>query len=234
MTMPREMPRLREVIRRLEEAHGAPAPPAATDPFEMVVWENCAYLVDDARRAEVFRRLKAKVGLAPEDLLACPLPELARVVERGGMQPLHRAEKLQRAARIALELGLAELRRLLREEPTKARRALQRFPGFGEPGADKALLFNGAARTLAPDSNALRTLVRLGFGREEKDYRRTYRTAAEAVGGELPDDFPWLVRSHQLLRRHGREVCKASVPRCEICPLTGLCRWHREHSRPKS
>jgi len=221
------------VIRLLEESYGAPAPPRVTDPFEMAVWENCAYLVDDARRAEVFARLRHEVGLAPEDLLARPLPDLARVIARGGMQPPRRAGKLHAAAEIALSIGVAELRRLLREEPDEARRVLQRFPGFGEPGAEKVLLFNRAAKTLAPDSNALRTLVRLGFGREEKDYRRTYRSVAEAVLPQLPDDGRWLTGAHQLLRRHGREVCKAGVPRCEVCPLTLLCRWYAEHGREK-
>ena len=34
----------------------------------------------------------------------------------------------------------------------------------GEPGAEKVLLFSGSAPVLALDSNALRVLLRLGFG----------------------------------------------------------------------
>jgi endonuclease-3 len=217
--------RLRRQVARLAGLYGEPALPAATDPFEMVVWENVAYLVSDDRRLAVFERLRREVGFEPEDLLALPVPALARLIADGGMLAEHRAEKLQKAARIAHEIGVAELRRLARAG--EGRKQLRRFPGIGEPGADKILLFAHAMRTLAPDSNALRVLVRMGYGEGNADYTRQYRSAAAAVAPLLPDDFPWLVQAHQLLRRHGQETCKRSEPRCELCPLTRDCRWYR-------
>ncbi|MGZ5380951.1 MAG: hypothetical protein ACXWFQ_03765, partial [Thermoanaerobaculia bacterium] len=97
-----------------------------------------------------------------------------------------------------------------------------------EPGADKLLLAAGSAVTLAPDSNGLRVLVRLGYATEDANYAKTYRAVAEAVAPELPDDTAWLVAAHQLLRRHGRETCRRSEPRCEICPLAKGCDFARE------
>ena len=123
----------------------------------------------------------------------------------------------------------AKLRAAVRRSPKEANQLLQRFPGIGEPGADKILLFAGGQVSLGPDSNALRVLYRLGFGKQEKDYGRTYRSAAEAVRPELPRNFRWLIRAHQLLRRHGQEICQRAAPRCEACPLTASCRWFKEH-----
>jgi len=220
------IPGLRDQISRLEAFHGPPEPPAVTDPFEMILWENAAYLVDDERRARVFNRLREEVGLAPEEILEIPLETLAGVVrEDGGMQPENRAGKLLAAAAEILDIGARKLKELMRTDPEKAHKALRKFPGIGEPGADKILLFSGAKRTLAPDSNALRVLVRLGFGEEVSSYGQTYRSVAEAVASQLPRDFPWLVRAHQLLRLHGQEICKRSAPLCEACPLTKGCRW---------
>jgi endonuclease III len=219
---------LPDLIARLEDLYGSPAPPPVTDPFEMVVWENAAYLVDDDRRAQVFARLREEVGLDPEDILGTPTPILAGIIRDGGMQPEHRAEKLLKAADAALAVGLDPLRELIRTAPDKARKVLQKFPGIGEPGADKILLVSQAKRTLAPDSNALRTLVRLGFGEEDESYGRMYRAVEATVAPELPDDFPWLIRAHQLLRRHGQEICRRSAPLCEACPLRGRCRWFLE------
>jgi endonuclease-3 len=54
----------------------------------------------------------------------------------------------------------------LRAAPGKARRALRSFPGIGEPGAEKILLFSGRQARLAPESNGLRVLVRLGLVRD--------------------------------------------------------------------
>jgi len=225
--------KLREVISRLEAFHGRPEPPAVTDPFEMILWESVAYLVDDERRASTFARLRDRIGLDPEDILNTPTEVLIGVIRDGGMGPEGRAEKLVRAADEVLPLGREGLRELIRTDPEKARRKLKRFPGIGEPGADKILLFSHAKVTLAPDSNALRTLVRIGFGQEDKSYSRMYRSAEEAVESQLPADFPWLIRAHQLLRRHGQEICKRTVPLCEACPLTDGCRWYRQHSAPR-
>ncbi len=223
---------LRRQIARLAGLYGEPAPPVTCDPFEMATLESVAYLVSDERRLAVFERLRHEVGLQPERLLAVPIPALARIIADGGMLAEHRAEKVQEAARIAQEIGTAELRRMARAG--EGRKQLRRFPGIGEPGADKILLFARGAPSLAPDSNALRVLVRLGYGEESGNYSREYRSAAAAVAPLPPDDYPWLIQAHQLLRRHGLEICKRGEPRCGLCPLTRDCRWHGEHVRHPS
>jgi endonuclease III len=219
-----DLPDLREVLARLEAAHGAPEPPLASDPFAAAVLESVAYLVDDERRRRVFERLRDAVGITPEALLAVPEAELARLIADGGMLPAHRAAKVQKAAAIAAEIGVDELRR--QAAAGTGARLLRRFPGIGEPGADRLQLLAHGKLTLAPDSNALRVLLRLGFGAESGDYTAQYRSAAAAVAPQLPPDFDWLLRAHQLLRRHGQEVCRRAAPRCEICPLTQLCAWY--------
>src|SRR3989442_3926114 len=221
--------RLKPVVARLQAFHGPPSRPLTTDPFELILLENCAYLVDDERRRAVFTRLKRQVGTTPAAILGKPIGQLAEIIRDGGMRPSMRAAKLHSAANIALEIGLAKLRAAVQRSPKEAKQLLQRFPGIGEPAADKILLFGGGQVSLGPDSNALRVLYRLGFGKQEKDYGRTYRSAAEAVRPELPRNAGWLIRAHQLLRRHGQEICKRAAPRCEACPLTASCRWFAEH-----
>ena len=189
----------------------------------MVVWENAAYLVDDARRAEIFDRLRDRIGLSPRAIAGAPEAVLVDVLRDSGMRPPDRAARLKRCAEIAEEIGVDRLRESVRSDPAGARKLLERFPGIGGPGADKILLYNGSARTLAPDSNALRVLVRLGFGKTEKDYARMYRSAAENTAAELPSDFRKLIAARELLRRHGQELCRRKNPRCEACPLSPRC-----------
>lgn len=217
-------------VAALEKMHGRPTRPETTDPFEMALLENAGYLVDDARRTEVFQKLKERVGLSPEAILNAPDAVLIEAVRSGGMRPPDRAAKLRRCAEIAQEIGIERLRKMVRSDPVAARKLLKRFPGFGDPGAEKVLLYNRSLVTLAPDGNVLRVLIRLGFGKREKDYARTYRVAAEAVAGELPADFAWLVRARSLLRRHGQELCKRSDPRCEACRLSTKCAAFRTKS----
>ena len=202
---------LAQVVKSLEAVYGK-HPPRVTDPFEMILLENAAYLVDDARRRETFERLRDGVGLTPEAILKHSRAEIASVIAGGGMLPEHRADKVIESARLAQSIGVTE-------------KTLRKFPSVGEPYADRILLFNGKKVTLAPDSNALRVLLRLGYGEESKSYAKTYRSAVAAAAKELPD-AGFAQRAHVMLRLHGQEVCKRSAPRCEICPLRESCRWY--------
>src|SRR5439155_20569616 len=134
----------------------------------------------------------------------------------GGMLPEHRADKVMASARLANRIGVSE-------------KTLRKFPSVGEPYADRILLFNGNKVTLAPDSNALRVLLRLGYGEESKNYAATYRSAVNATSAELPD-AKFAQRAHILLRRHGQEVCKRTAPRCEVCPIRKDCAWYSANS----
>ncbi|MGH7339445.1 MAG: hypothetical protein ACREKH_03055, partial [Candidatus Rokuibacteriota bacterium] len=64
---------LSEVYERLFERHGAVAGPGLEDPFDLILWEQVAYLVDDGRRREAFDLLARRVGLSPQAILAAPL-----------------------------------------------------------------------------------------------------------------------------------------------------------------
>ncbi|MFN7973434.1 MAG: hypothetical protein U0166_13980 [Acidobacteriota bacterium] len=215
-------PPLRKAIALLLRTHGAVAPPPATDPFAMIVWENVAYLVDDARRRRVFDALGKGVGIDAGAILAAPGKLLRACIADGGMDPPMRARKLREAARIASELA-EPLAAIVASDPVRARRTLRKFPGIGEPGAEKILLFTGKHAGLAPESNGLRVLLRLGFGEEGKSYAASYRSAGAAVARELPDDPRWLREAHLLLRKHGQEMCRRSEPLCEVCPLRDVC-----------
>jgi endonuclease III len=215
---------LRAVIERLGAHYGRPAPPDVTDPWEMILWENIAYLADDARRREAMAMLREQVGATPERILAAPAERLL-VVGRQGILAENTVAKIRRAAEIAVREFDGDLRRVLSGPPAGARKALKRFPAIGDPGAEKILLFGRALPVLALESNGLRVLVRLGFGEETPNYSTTYRLVQQAIEGEIVKDYPWLIEAHQLLRRHGQELCRRSKPRCEECPLRADCPW---------
>ena len=94
-----------------------------------------------------------------------------------------------------------------------------------DPGAEKILLFTETHPVLALESNGLRVLLRFGFGEEQKDYAASYRSARAALEGQLPNDCKKLIRAHQLLRLHGKELCKRAQPICEACPLRTRCHY---------
>jgi endonuclease III len=215
---------LPEVINRLEAFYGKPDPPGITDPWEMIVWENVAYLANDERRHEAMQALRAQVGIGPVQIVAAPTDRLIEVTGRG-IVPEQSVAKLRRCAQIALEEFEGTLRPILKRSFAHAKKALMRFPAIGEPGAEEILLFGRAFPILALDSNGLRVLVRLGFGEEEPNYAATYRKLRQAIEHEVLKEYPWLIKAHQLLRRHGQELCRRSKPHCQACPLVSECPW---------
>jgi len=222
------MLRLNKVVKELRAVHGAISV-TALEPFESILLENAAYLVDDDRRWRTFQSLREKIGVTPEAILRRSVSDLAEVIAEGGMKPEMRAEKLLECARLAQVIGVDRLNAAVRRREPEAKRLLRQFPGVGEPYADRILLLHGGEPCLAPDSNALRVLTRLGFVREQKTYAKTYREAVNAASKELYEAED-AVAAHTLLRRHGQEICKRSEPRCELCPLRSVCSWYRRVS----
>jgi endonuclease III len=228
--MPRAPSRLQTFIGSLEAFYGRLAKPVATDPLEMILWENIAYLADDARRAQAWETFRKRIGTTPEEILAAPRAELMTIA-RAGILAADRVEKIREIAAIALHEFGGDLNKALDEGPTRAKKALKKFPSIGDPGAEKILLFSRRESVLALDSNGLRVLLRLGYGKEDKNYSRSYRSAQEATRAEWKRDFDWLIAAHQLLRLHGQELCKRTRPRCEACPLRGECAYYRSLMR---
>jgi endonuclease-3 len=224
-------PLLARVLVALRELYGKPRPPALTDPFELILYENVAYLADDERRDEAFGMLRDRVGLSPEKILQAAGSTLNEV-GRKGIVAEQTAEKLRAIAAIALEDFGGDLSAAVRREPKEAIKALRKFPSIGEPGAEKVLLFSGSAPVLALDSNALRVLLRLGFGKEEKSYSKSYKAAQAAADSEIARTCSARIEAYQLLRRHGQELCKRNHPRCEACPLRPDCVYYKSVRRP--
>jgi endonuclease III len=190
----------------------------------MILWENIAYLVDDERRQQAMAALRAQIGTTPAEILAAPEARLIKAAVRG-IVPEQSVKKLRRCAEIALEEFDGELQPILKRPLARAKKALKRFPGIGDPGAEKILLFGRAYPILALESNGLRVLARLGFGTETPNYSATYRSVQEAVEDEVVKEFSWLIKAHQVLRRHGQELCRRSHPHCRKCPLVAECPW---------
>jgi endonuclease III len=220
-----------KLIDKLQDFYGQPDPPKTTDPLGIILLENVAYLVGDERRQQAFSALQERVGLTPPEILTAHEETLLEVARIGGMHPAARVEKLRRIAQIALQEFDGDFEKVLKLPLTKAKKALKKFPGIGDPGAEKILLVSRTHPILALDSNGLRVLLRLGYGEERKSYSSTYRSAQESVDSELKKDFDWLIAAHQLLRRHGQEICKTSAPLCPSCPVKLSCRYFRELNR---
>jgi hypothetical protein len=94
---------LRGVLQALTEHYGPLEPLPTNDPFELILWENVAYLAPPVRRRGAFAMLRREVGLSPGDILAASQAALQRVTAHGILKARF-ADKLRACARIAIEV----------------------------------------------------------------------------------------------------------------------------------
>jgi endonuclease-3 len=217
-------PTLPDVLDHLEEHYGAQQPSWPLDPFEFIVWWLCGYPASDVRCARGWQSLKSTIGTDPQQLLRASPVQLAAALKPGGMVPELRAMRLKEIAeRVAKQFG-GDLRAALIGPLATVRTALKRFPGISDPGADRILLFAGAAPVAAVPSNCPHVLVRIVHGLERENYGVTYREAQSLIEQELPQQFHARQRAYLLLKIHGQTICK-STPRCDRCPVHLLCAY---------
>jgi len=218
---------LSATVEILERSYG-PASPPVTDAFEVVLFEQIAYLASDEKREKTFSELRERVGLAPTAILAAPHATLVDICERGGINGAERAERLKRSAALVLERCAGDLGASLRQLPlTQARKLARSFDSFGAANAETLLLFAGVA-VPALDSNGVRALSRLWFGGESGRYQADHKRACEALAAHGPRDAVAFARTFWLLRRHGKTVCRRTEPECGACPLAHACRVVRD------
>jgi len=225
--------KLKRVIDGLRKQHGHVAPPSPTNAFEHVLWEKVAYLATDDRRSTAFEALRSRVGLTPEAILAARPTTLRQIAAMGGSVGIDdRVRHMQDAAALVIDEFGGNLDRAGNGELRDALKSLRQFHGIGEPGAERILLLTRRHKLLPLDSNGARVMVRLGYGREDKNYGAMYRSVRQAAAPELTQTFDWLTDAHLLLRRHGQEVCKTSKPRCSECLVRPECQFAGGRAKP--
>jgi endonuclease III len=216
--------RLAALLRTLRKYHGAPVAPPTRDPYHLLLWEQVAYLAPDEKRLAAYRELEKQVGLAPAAILAARGSVLTRIARQGGaIAVAQRAERLRTVAERVLEKWGGNLKRALKLPFAAARQELTKYPAIGVPGAERILVLSGAYPVLGLDSNALRVLQRLGYGRLLRTYDATYRSVQAAASEELPETVPARREAYLLLRDHGLTLCRRTAPRCSACPVQPDC-----------
>jgi endonuclease III len=214
---------LPKLLDELEGFYGKQAPNWPVDPYEFIVWWHCGYPPSDAACAAGWEKLKSTIGVEPRALLQVTAAKLAALLKAGGLIAELRAERLQKIAMAVEEEFGGDLTAALRGSLAQARKILKKFPGIGDPGADRILLFAGIAPIAAAPSNCTQVLNRILHGRERESYRANYRASQEAIAAEVAETFDARVRAYLLLKRHGQGLCKRTKPICEKCPVRLSC-----------
>jgi endonuclease-3 len=102
---------------------------------------------------------------------------------------------------------------------------LQKMPGVGRKTANviASVIYNAPA--MAVDTHVFRVAKRIGL---------TNGKTPLAVEKDLVKFLPQedIHIAHHWLILHGRYICVARSPKCNICPLTSICRYYEKTVQP--
>jgi endonuclease-3 len=196
-----------------------PTPPR--DPFILFVWEVLSTHTTPAKRDAALAALKRIRALTPDAMWKTPQKKLEEAVVLTGPY----LERRVRTLRTGVDLFRRSpaLSTVLRGPMPAARRALKRFPQLGEGGAHRKLLFAADHAVLPVDARVNRVGLRLGYGTESGDFRRSARSVQQAISRELPRNVDSFRRTFLYLSHHGAATCTEVDPHCHVCPLLRDC-----------
>jgi endonuclease-3 len=200
--------RAAEILDRLAAAHpDAHIALHWSTPLELLVATILSAQTTDVRVNQVtetlFRRFRR-----PQDYLAVPVEELQRAIQPTGFFR-QKTAAIRGCCSAILERHGGEVPSTTAE--------LVALPGVGrKTAAVVASNAFGRREGIAVDTHVRRVSRRLGLT------RHTDPDKIERVLMQLYPRERWLQVSDVLIF-HGRRICHARSPRCDLCPVTDLC-----------
>lgn len=97
---------------------------------------------------------------------------------------------------------------------------LQTLPGVGRKTANVVASNAFGIPAIAVDTHVFRVSNRIGLA-DAKNVEKTEEQLQKAIPQEN-----W-TQAHHWLIYHGRQICDARKPKCELCPLSHLCLYYQ-------
>jgi endonuclease-3 len=176
-------------------------------PLQLLVAAVLSAQCTDRRVNQVTKKLFAKYGDA-SDYARAALPELEEDIHSTGFFR-NKAKSIKACCQQLLDEHNGRVPREMEQ--------LVALPGIGRKTANVIL---GTAYDITGG-----VVVDTHVGRISRRLGLTQQKNPEKIERELMEQFPrkvWISLSHRMIY-HGRAVCTARKPKCEICPLEDIC-----------
>lgn len=201
------------ILEKLETLY----PDATTElnhgnPFELLIATILSAQATDKKVNEITRDLFKKYP-RPEDYLSLAPEELEQEIKTIGLYR-NKARNILATCRILVEKYGGRV--------PADRDALESLPGVGRKTANVVLANAFDVPAIAVDTHVFRVANRLGLARADNPLE-----TEKQLMRRIPKD-KWS-QAHHWLIWHGRRICQARSPRCEVCPLAPECRYYRKH-----
>lgn len=201
------------ILQTLRQAYPNAGPQLRfNNPFELLVAAILSAQTTDRQVNKVTKKLFAQYP-TPEDLAKASLAELEEEIKGLGLYR-NKSKHLQLTAQALVEKYAGQVPRTLEE--------LVQLPGVGRKVANVVLSQAFGQDVIAVDTHVFRVTNRLGLVQA-----RTPEEAEKQLMAALPPGTRG--EAHHLFIFHGRRVCHAKKPKCELCPVGVYCNYHKKN-----
>lgn len=222
---PEQADKLPHVHRLLLGYYGQPAPRVMWDPLTQFIYSLLSSRTKTPESHQTMRDLEtAFPGAGPgnwEPVRDASVSDIERAIARVTF-PEVKAPQLKAAlTEISDRTGALSLDFLARYRTEKIRGWLEQFPGVGPKTSAAVVNFSTLRRrALSIDTHHLRVAQRLCLVP-----RADAATTEERLMRLVPEtwDAAMLDEHHSLIKLHGQTLCTFQEPKCEVCPLLGIC-----------
>lgn len=210
------------VQRALAQSYGNLQWRPSIDPMSELVLTILSQHTSDTNRDRAFEQMKARFPTW-EEVRDAPTAELAEAIKPGGLSNI-KAPRIQEVLRLIWEeRGSFDLSFLMEIPVEDAKAWLAGFKGVGPKTAACVLMFACGLPVLPVDTHVYRVSARLGLIDERTSAERAHTVLEEMLAPE--ERYPF----HIYMITHGRQVCKAQRPLCELCVVREWCNYY--HTR---
>ncbi|WP_207534997.1 endonuclease III [Desertivirga arenae] len=183
-----------------------------TNPYELLVAVSLSAQCTDKRINQITPKLFERFP----DAFALSKASVEEIFEyiRSVSYPNNKAKHLAGMSKILVEQFNGEVPSSMED--------LQKLPGVGRKTANVITSIVFEAPALAVDTHVFRVANRLGLTRNA--------TTPLAVEKQLVQYLPeeTIRHAHHWLILHGRYICVARSPKCDICPITHFCKYYEQ------
>ena len=102
------------------------------------------------------------------------------------------------------------------------REGLMKLPGVGRKTANVVLSVGFNQNAFAVDTHVFRVANRLGLTDSKNPLESEMQLMESVPEGKWKHAHHWLIW-------HGRKICKAQKPLCQLCPLTNFCQYYKKY-----
>jgi endonuclease III len=207
---------LRKIERRLRERYGQPRHHNPADPLDDLIFVVLSRMTQETKYLRTYQALRERLPTwgAVRD---APIEGLESLLADAGLAAT-KSQHIQAILKeIAVREGQLDLSKLREMSDDDVEAYLTSLPGVARKTARCVMLYALGRDTCPVDAHVWRVMKRLRIAPDEPWSEK----GARLVESQIPLGIRGSL--HVTLIAHGREICRARVPRCGECVLSDLC-----------